>query len=72
MKLTYWIAPCINDGHESNTLRAKTKKGVIALVELNTIGGSWHKYEEPRKVTVNFDDSFDLMNQCLTDRGYWE
>jgi len=72
MKLTYWVAICTNDPHESNHLRGKTKKAVLAEIDLHKAGNSWHEFEAPRKVEVHFDDSFDLLHQCLSERGYWE
>jgi len=72
MKLTYWVAKCTNE-HQSNSLRGKTKKAVLADIDLHKAGKSRHEFEAPRKVEVFYNDSFDLLDQCLTVfGGYWE
>lgn len=71
MKLTYWIAECLDDSHAYN-IRAKTRKAVVA--ELAEKEGEIREgYGPPKKVTVEYQDAFDLMDQCMNEgRGYWE
>jgi hypothetical protein len=72
MRLSYWIAECIEEPHESMWLRGKTKKAVLADIELNRVSNCVVTFKEPRKVEIIYDDAFDLMDKCLTRRGYWE
>jgi hypothetical protein len=66
MKLTYWMSRCTNDSEVYN-IRAKTKKEVITQL-LGRKG-----YEPPIKVTVEYKDAFDLMEQCSNeDHHHWE
>lgn len=70
MKLTYWVANCTND-HSCYNIRAKTKKEVLAMMANYTATD----FSAPKKVTVEFNDSFDLMLQCIDGEsygGYWE
>jgi hypothetical protein len=69
MKLTYWMAECLNDSSAYN-LRAKTKREVVAMLDEHWDRSS---YGPPRKVTVEYADGFDLMAECLSEGGaYWE
>jgi hypothetical protein len=71
MKLTYWVANCLND-HWCYSIRKKTKKEVVAEI------AAYYKpenYSQPKKVTIEYDDAFDLMAQCIDGEsygGYWE
>lgn len=70
-KLTYWVAKAIGDS-DVYSMRAKTKKECLAAIAAsgNEIGTD---YEKPVKVTVEFKDTFDLLNDCLSEgRCYWE
>jgi len=70
MKLTYWIAKQEND-HTCYDVRAKTRKECSRLVsELHNA----KYYGKPEKVTVEYEDAFDLMIECRghEDSGYWE
>jgi hypothetical protein len=71
MKLTYWVATSLND-HWCYSIRKKTKKELVAeLAEHYTKTD----FSEPKKVTVEYDDAFDLMLQCIDGEsfgGYWE
>lgn len=73
MKLTYWVAKCTNDCHQSHNLRGKTKKAVLDLIALHKDAKSWHEFEAPRKVNVYYVSGLDLVDQCLGHAGgYWE
>ena len=68
MKLTYWVSQCLNDSDAYN-IRAKTKREVFDKLATCDPDG----YGPVKKVTVEYDDGFDLMVQCLNEgRGYWE
>jgi hypothetical protein len=68
MKLTYWYAQCLDDS-EAYSVREKTKKAAVQKVADNP-----HTAFGPvTKVTVEYDNAFDLMEQCMGEgRGYWE
>jgi hypothetical protein len=63
-KLTYWRAECLED-HASYSLRAKTKKEVVALREHNGRNG----YDEVEKVTIEYRDAFHLMAILMGEGG---
>ena len=70
MKLTYWVATSTDD-HFCYNIRAKTKKEVLA--QMSNYNAS--DFSEPKKVTVEYDDAFDLVMQCIDGEsygGYWE
>ncbi len=70
MRLTYWVAKCLNDS-PVYSIRRKTKKAVVEALD----SGNWDasNYEKPKKVTVEYRDAFDLLGQCLGEGGgYWE
>ena len=70
MRLTYWVAMCRNDS-DRYSLRAKTKKEVEAMLS----SGSYRPtdFDPPKKVTVEYTDGFDLLQQCLCEgSNYWE
>lgn len=70
MRLTYWIAVCLDDSEVYN-IRKKTKREVVETLNQHYKGGVG--YGKPRKVTVEYEDNFDLMEQCMSEgRGYWE
>jgi hypothetical protein len=71
MKLTYWVATSNND-HSCYNIRAKTKKEVLAQIADHYVASD---FSEPKKVTVEYDDAFDLVMQCIDGEsygGYWE
>jgi hypothetical protein len=61
-KLVYWVADCKNDS-SFYSVRAKTKREVEVLRfrygEVN--------FEEPRKHTIEYRNSFDLMEYCMSE-----
>lgn len=69
MKLTYWTIPHTNDSAAYN-IRAKTKREA-----LDQAANHWndHDYDPSRvtKVTVEYDNAFDLLQQCLGEGGAW-
>lgn len=66
-KLTYWVAPSVHDSSAYN-IRAKTRK------ECNRLLAEWDSEDthgRPVKHTIEYSDSFDLMQQCLSESlGY--
>ena len=70
MLLTYWVAP-IRDDSDCYNLRAKTRKRCQEMRQEYGADG----FGEPVKVTIEYDNGFDLMRQCLClseGRGWWE
>lgn len=67
-KFTYW---CCSQDHDSPcyNIRARARKEAKALLEKQ-----WNKerYSKPFKVTVEFNDLFDLIDQALGEGGLCE
>lgn len=69
MKLSYWVAPCLGD-HMCYSIRAKTKKECVALVQET---GSPESFGKPKRVEVEYDNALDLITLSLGEGGgYWE
>ena len=73
-KLTYWVAPHLTDS-DCYSIRAKTRRECKARRE--AAGGDQRDidlcYGKPKKVTVEFEDAFDLLEMCLSEgRNWWE
>lgn len=64
MKLIYWQAtPVSEPGYM--TLRAKTKKQLLKDME-----SSWVKFDKPEKVVLEYESGFELLDCCLSEKGY--
>ena len=59
--LTYWICERLDDS-TTYSIRAKTKKEAIQKRD-----EAFGSYDEPRKVTIQYKDAFDLMYSCLSE-----
>ena len=67
MKLTYWVAVTYDDSRAYNVRERTKREAVAAVSESGLSHGPVHK------VTVEYDDGFDLMDQCLSEgSGGWE
>tara|TARA_R110000796_G_scaffold52803_1_gene124338 strand:- start:1087 stop:1305 length:219 start_codon:yes stop_codon:yes gene_type:complete len=66
MKLTYWMCECLNDS-SAYDIRAKTKKGALQERADRSEACS---YGEAQKVTLEYADSFDLLDACLGEAGF--
>jgi len=64
-KLTYWVAP--SDDNRAYNIRARTKREAEARRQ------EWgpEGYEPVRKVEVEYEGAFDLMEQCSGEGGGW-
>lgn len=70
MKLTYWVASCLDDSKVYN-LRAKTRKALVELRDFSVKNGG--QFGPPKKVSIEYRDAFDLAVECLCEGGgYWE
>ena len=58
MKVTYWVCKCWDS--EAYTIRTRTKKEAM---EIRQAAGNQHAL--PIKVTLEYRDAFDLLNECL-------
>lgn len=66
-KLHYWVAICLNDSSAYN-IRGRTRKEVKESQFYSA-----DQYTSPKRVTVQFNDAFDLLVECLQeDGGHWE
>lgn len=63
MKLTYWVAPCLNDS-DVYSIIAKTKRECQRLAEEH--GGSFGAVE---KRSIYYKDAFDLFDQATCEAG---
>lgn len=69
MRLTYWIAACLNDS-SVYSIRAATKREVVAIIDSDYNPSN---YGKPTKVTVEYTSGLDLLQQCMCEgNGYWE
>ena len=69
MKLSYWYSRCPNDS-DAYSVRMKTRRGALEAIARSPDPETW---PVPRKVTVEYRDSFDLMTNCVDEgRLYWE
>jgi hypothetical protein len=67
-KLEYWVAPHKSDAR-CYWIRAKTRREVDILRWKSGDGDSYH---EPTKVVVEYRDSYDILEQCLSEGGLLE
>ena len=69
MKLTYWLAKCLDD-HSCYSVRSKTKKGAqeerATLVEARGEAS----YGPVEKIEVEYKDGFDLVYHALGEGGF--
>ena len=69
MKLTYWMAECLDDSAVYN-IRERTKRE--AKTKLAS-GYSASTFGPIRKVEIEYSDGFELVWLCLNESGaYWE
>ena len=69
MRLTYWIAEHQTDSH-CYSIRCRTKRETKQ--QLSEIHNP-EDFGPIRKVSVEYKDSFDLMDSCMNEnKGYWE
>lgn len=68
-RCSYWV--CCNQEHGSSySIRALTRRECLRLAELEGEGpGKWDEYEAPVKVTIEYQDAFDLVSQILGEGG---
>jgi hypothetical protein len=67
MKLTYWVCENLYD-RQSYNIRATTRREALRLKAMDPDG-----YGPVKKVTVEYDNGFELVNLCLGEGGaYWE
>ena len=71
MKLTYWVANCLDDS-PVYSIRRKTRKAVLEALDDENYDRS--SYGKPKKVSIEYRDAFDLMDLCLSGEGraHWE
>ena len=62
--LVYWVADILVD-HPCYSIRAKTKQEVLDVLS----NADASIFSEPREVVVEYEDAFDLMQQCLCEHG---
>lgn len=75
MKITYWVAENISERNSVYNVRGKTRKAVIATLTHGDVVPE--DYEKPRKVTIEYANAYDLVNQIMgsptgTEEKPWE
>jgi len=71
MRLTYWHIQC-NDDADCYSIRARTKRAALAEAAQHWNTDSFD-VDSVHKVTVEYTDGFDLLDQCTGEGGaYWE
>ena len=70
-KLTYWVA-MPKDDSPVYAVRARTRREVQN--RLTDSGYDPKEYKAPKKVAVEYDNAFHLLEQCLggESHGWWE
>jgi hypothetical protein len=72
MKLIYWVAERLNDS-TVYSIRGRRRRDVIdELREAGFDPKSSDAYGTPHKVEVEYDNAFDLLQQCLGEGGIYE
>ncbi len=67
-KLTYWVAA--HPLHDALSVRARTKERAEQIMSALY---DPQDFEPIKEVTVEYDDAFDLLEQCMSDvSGEWE
>lgn len=64
MKLTFWIARCLDDVSVYD-IKSKTKKECMEQLKHYPI----ESYDKPIKVTLEYKDGFDLMQGITGESG---
>lgn len=66
MKVTYWYAPHLSDS-QRYAIRTRTKREALDFI------ASWDEngrlYGHPRKVTLGYDNAFDLIQLISGESG---
>ena len=71
MKLSYWHIQHESDSN-AYSIRARTKKAALEFAAKHW-NNTDYSIDNVKKVTVEYDDGFDLMEQCLSEgAGCWE
>ena len=66
-KLVYWVSSQTDDNPCYN-LRAKTRRECTAM----RVNHDVKRFSKPKKVTIQYLDTFDLLDKCLGEGGIYE
>lgn len=70
--MSYWYAQTLSDA-DVYSVRERTKKEAIAVLESLGFDDWKEEYAPPKKVTVEYSDGFDLLQKCSDEsHHYWE
>jgi hypothetical protein len=68
-RCSYWVSINQSQG-ASYSIRARTRRECVRLAVLEGEGpGKWDNFEAPVKVTIEYQDAFDLVAQILGEGG---
>ncbi len=62
MRLTYWIAQCLNDS-DVYSIRTRTKRECDE--ERAKRDGGANRFGPVKKVEIEYESGFDLLSRCL-------
>lgn len=71
MKLTYWIAQCLDDA-DCYSIRELTKGACAAQVQRIISQAKPSRFGPVHKVIVEYVSAFDLLDHCLSEGGIYE
>jgi len=66
-RLVYWVCKCLTDSRTYN-IRAKTKKQASAERFSKSQSGA-NEYAPPKKVVIEYEDAFELLQIALQEGG---
>ena len=67
-RLTYWVAECMVDS-DCYSVRERTRRECKDELDER---GNHERYGPIHKVTVQFEDAFDLLHQCMSEGRVYE
>jgi hypothetical protein len=73
MRITYWVAKCLKSPKRKRYTDAHSIRGKIRqVVEERLKEENSGDYAHPKMVTTpEFNGSFDMLEQCLGEKGPW-
>lgn len=70
-KATYWKAKCLDDA-DVYSIRRRTKREVLKVLEAFEREGSRDDYADPVQVFVEYASVLDLVFDAQSEEGLWE
>lgn len=67
-KLEYWVA--VHKKSSSRNVRGRYKRDVMEEIKSGNLNP--YHYWEPKKVSIEYSDNFDLMKKVISDLSWHE